>query len=134
MTRTCIPAGVRGGAVAVVLLTAACASASQGGAPGASSNVISREELQRVVAGNAYDAVAKLRPLWLSRPRAAGIPGLPLMVYVDRQPRGPAVEALREIPIENIVTMRFIRPVDARMAYNTDLANGVIEIITVQRR
>ena len=117
---------------AVVALAGwACATASQGPArEGRNSNIITRAELDGVPASSALDAVQRLRPQWLSRPRAPTIQGDdPVMVYVDRRMFGP-LESLRSLNTEQVEQLEFVAARDATTRYGTGHPSGVIEITT----
>jgi hypothetical protein len=109
----------------------ACAAASRGPAPaGRSSNLITRAELDGIPASSALEAVQRLRPQWLSRPRAPTIQASnPVMVYVDRRPFG-TLEALGSLNTEQIEQMEFVPARDATTRYGTGHASGAIEITT----
>lgn len=117
-----------GAGLTIALL--ACSVASQGPARG-SGNVITREELDRQPAGNAYDAVQRLRPQWLSRPTAATLQpgGNPVMVYVDRRQFG-TLESLRGLGTDQIEQIEFVSARDATTRYGTGHPSGVIEVTT----
>ncbi len=124
----------------VVLLAAlgvaACAAASQGGQTAArSSNIITAEEIASISAANAYEVVQRLRSKWLI---TRGTPGARdpilegglsggIVVYLDGVRRG-GVEALRDIPVEQIRELRWIDAKDATTRYGTGHTSGVIEI------
>ncbi|GBD32714.1 MAG: hypothetical protein KatS3mg081_2679 [Gemmatimonadales bacterium] len=119
-----------------VLGVAGCAAASQGGQSGGRrSNVITAEEIASISASNAYEVVQRLRSQWLITRGAAGTrePTLEgglsggIVVYLDGVRRG-GVDALREIPVEQIRELRYIDAKDATTRYGTGHTSGVIEV------
>ena len=124
---------VRAMGVGAVLALAgwACATASQGPARGGrNSNVITRAELDGMPTSSAFDAVQRLRPQWLSRPRAPTIQSSnPIMVYVDQRPFG-TLEALRGLNTEQIERIEFVSARDATTRYGTGHASGAIDVTT----
>lgn len=103
-------------------LVMACASGSAGGGSGASAvsgdatssstssrDVLTGDELMNTPATNTYDAVHTLRPEMLTG-HGLGAPD----VYVGdlREPKG--VERLREIPINQVQRVQYVKPEDAR--------------------
>lgn len=94
-----------------------------------SRNVITREELTESAAADAYQAVQRLRPIWLHRTAASlGAPS-DVLIYVDGQRFG-ASTALSRISINSIKEIRFHSPSDATQRWGTDHSGGVIEVIT----
>lgn len=98
-------------------------------------NVLSREELQSADARNALEAVEKLRPRWLQK-RAVRT-GLDIQenveigVYFDNIYRGdPTV--LRQIPVSDIGSMRYLDPVTAQQRFGSSLRTvyGAIMVST----
>lgn len=110
-----------------LVLAVACATGSRTASPSRTANVITREELDGIVASSAYDAIGRLRPLWLSRLTSQNNRAVPTLVYVDHRPAG-GMDALREIPTEQIKMLRYLAPIDARLAYHTQADNGVVEV------
>lgn len=116
-----------------MLTASACAAASQGPARGG-RNLITRDELDGQPTSNAYDAVQRLRPQWLSRPTAPTLQptGNPVMVYVDRHQFG-RLEDLRSLNADQIEQMEFVSARDATTRYGTGHPSGVIEVTTRRR-
>ncbi len=123
---------VRPAMVAWSLGVLACATAGQG--PQRSSNLITRQELERVPLSNAYDAVQLLRPQWLNRPTAATLQpgGNPRLVYVDRHQMG-TLEELRRLVVDQVEQMEFVSAQDATTRYGTGHPSGIIEVTTRRR-
>jgi hypothetical protein len=119
--------------VGVALAMSACASAAQGPAR-SSGNVITREDLETAPITNAYDAVQRLRPQWISRPRASTLQpgGNPVMVFVDRTQFG-TLESLRSLNTDQIERMEFVAARDATTRYGTGYPSGIVEVTTRRR-
>jgi len=121
-----------------VLLLAACAYATRAGEnqAGESQNVISRADLDGIVAGTAFEAIERLRPRWL-QPRGPTSmlepQGTPPTVFVDGRPAGD-LTALNVIPTEEIAELRYVSPTEATTRWGTGVSGGVIEVVTGRRR
>ena len=94
-----------------------------------SRNLITREELTESAASDAYQAVQRLRPIWLHRTAASLGGPADVLIYVDGQRFG-ASAALSRISINSIKEIRFHSPSDATQRWGTDHSGGVIEVIT----
>jgi hypothetical protein len=85
-----------------------CASTAPGGSISANSDVITREELIQTGASDLYQAVERLRPLWL---RSRGVRSLTaeteIAVLRDGSYFGP-VESLRTIPTEQAFQLEYV--------------------------
>lgn len=79
-----------------------------GGAAGMDNNVITREELVAAQAGDLYQAVERLRPLWL---RSRGVRSLTatteIAIIRDGVYFGP-IETLRTIPAEQVSRLEYV--------------------------
>jgi hypothetical protein len=97
-------------------------------------NMITQDEIARVTAANAYDAVQMLRPSFL---RARGVPsavsGMPdlAIVYLDGMKMGD-VGQLQRIPTVGIVSIRYINAIDANQRYGRGHEGGAILVDTRQ--
>lgn len=97
-------------------------------------NMITQDEIERVTAANAYDAVQMLRPSFL---RARGVPstvtGLSdvAIVYLDGMKMGD-VGQLQRIPTVGIVSIRYINAIDANQRYGRGHEGGAILVDTRQ--
>lgn len=83
------------------------------------------------VTSNAFDLVRRLRPAWLRNRGASDQPdndgsAVVQIWYNGRNLGGP--EMLREISISQIVEMRYIDPIQARITYGPGNGRGVISI------
>lgn len=115
------------------LFFAACVSGGGvGRRAGSSTDAISEEDLSGLSGISAYEAVERLRGTWL-RGRAGAFPSdsgrtYP-MVFVDGRPWGE-LDALHQIDVNIVATIRFISAVDATTRFGTGYPGGIIEVIT----
>lgn len=119
-------------AVMVVMLTA-CATASPG-TPGLSrdANVITREEIAASMENNAYDAVAKMRPLFLKSRGSRTLDPQAIStatVFVDGQRFGE-LSSLRGISAISVEFIRYLPGTDAVTKYGMQYGQGAIEVFT----
>lgn len=97
-------------------------------------NLITQDEIERVTAANAYDAVQMLRPSFL---RSRGVPstvsGMPdlAIVYLDGMKMGD-VGQLQRIPTVGIVSIRYLNAIDANQRYGRGHEGGAILVDTRQ--
>jgi len=100
------------------------ASTSRSASPGA----VTGEELRQVPASNAYEALERLRPIWiLPRPRSSlafSFSGSPV-VYLSGVPHG-AASTLRGIEINEVLLIDFMTAIDAGIRYGTGHSGGII--------
>jgi hypothetical protein len=107
----------------VVVLGLACASAGQTGQQsGRLRNVIAAEELSGMMDQNAYDAIRRLRPQWLTTRGSA------IVVFVESV-RAGAVDHLRTIALTDVAELRYISASDATTRFGTGYPGGVIQVI-----
>jgi hypothetical protein len=89
-----------------------------------------------VVNATAYDAVARLRPTFLSpRDARTGRPasrGYFPSVFIDGAFSG-GTEVLRQIPVSAVAELRYLRPNDAQLRYGPHYAAGII-LVALSRR
>lgn len=118
---------------ALMLVGCATARASDSDAP---EDVLTRDQLDRVDFLNAYDAVRRLKPIWLRSERGQdsfivqGQRGL--RVYVDGLLYGDK-ESLRTLQVQNIEEIRFLDKREATLAFGTNHAEGALLILTRKR-
>ena len=120
-------------ATLLLLLAAACAHAP---APESrtGSNILLQAEIDSVGATDAYDAVRKLRPSFLSdrgRTSASGNSPTKPSVFVDGQHYGE-ISILRTIPASQVATIRLYRAWEAQQKFGARMVAGVIEVTTRQ--
>jgi len=115
----------------VVLL--ACSAPRVGSGVVSDSSLITEEEIDASRAANAFEAIQKLRPNFLSyrgetslaKNRSTPYP----TVYLDDQEYGP-INTLRSIPASQISSIRLLRAWEATTKYGTGNMGGVIAITT----
>jgi len=97
-------------------------------------NLITQDEIERVTATNAYDAVQMLRPSFLrTRGVTSAVTVMPEMaiVYLDGMKMGD-VGQLQRIPTVGIVSIRYINAIDANQRYGRGHEGGAILVDTRQ--
>jgi hypothetical protein len=94
--------------LALCMAPALGACASSGGTTASNDPVLSYDEMARTSAANLYEAVQRLRPLWLHQ-RSARSLRLPHEVAVYQGPSyvGP-VEVLRQYRLEAVTHLRYL--------------------------
>jgi hypothetical protein len=119
-------------ALALVLTVAACGKNEiNNGTVSRNSNIITREEIAGTTVESAYDAVQRLRPMFL-RPRSTGSRSNALaVVFIDGVRRGDP-EVLRAIAARSVEEIRFITAVDATTRYGTNIEGGVLQVTLVR--
>ncbi len=93
----------------VAALVACASGSSQGEAPNPGSNVLTRAQLEEAGVRNAYEAVERLRPRWLTvrgGPRSFNVE-TEVVVYQEMMLLGTA-DALRRIGIDGIYEIRYL--------------------------
>jgi len=91
-------------------------------------NLITQDEIERVTATNAYEAVQMLRPSFLrTRGITSPVTGMPelAMVYLDGMKMGD-IGQLQRIPTVGIVSIRYINAIDANQRYGRGHEGGAI--------
>ena len=120
------------------LLLAACLSVSSGcffhrAGPGSDTSAITEAEIDSVHATSAYDAVRKLRPLFLTvRGKMSVDPSQPAAqpnVYVDNMFFGD-ITTLRTIEASAIESIKFYSASEAQYTFGRGNMAGVISILT----
>jgi len=115
-----------------LLATAAvlgCASAASSGAP-RNRNIVTVEEIAGARVTNAYDAVERLRPLWLRShgPTSINTPGTQYAtVYVDGQRYGE-LSTLRGLNSDMIAEIRYYSGAEGSTRFGLSNVGGVIEV------
>ena len=122
----------------LVLLASACSTGSGGsdsGEPRRDRNRLTAEELEPLNQFSAWDAIRRLRPMWM-RPggirNSANPSGHYAHIFMDGSPYGD-LEILRTIRVENLSEMRFISPTDATIRYGGEFQGGAILLTTKGR-
>jgi len=117
----------------LLLLASACASGGAGSGAGTRDrNRLPQEELAPLSQLSAWDAVQRLRPMWM-RPggirNSANPAGHYAYVFVDGSPYG-AMDSLRGFRVENVEEMHYVNSTDATIRYGGQYQGGVILITT----
>ena len=126
-----------------ILLLSACATSGVRHPTKAfiARDVLTPNQIERVRATNAYDAVERLRSNWLRLRGTTQVPpsqgGLyvrenPILVYLDSQKLG-GVEQLRTIEIAAVEYIRYYAPADASARWGFNHGGGVIFVSTMPR-
>jgi len=125
-------------ALAAAAIMGACASGSGGSssssAPRTDAYVITAAEIANVGATDAYEAVQKLRPNFLrergqtslSDPASTDVTP---NVYLNDTKMGD-ISALRDIPTDNIVTIKYWNDKEAQARFGVGNVSGVIQVTT----
>ena len=113
------------------LATAGCAS---GGGTGtnADRNRITTEQLAKVTANNAYEAIQILQPQWLDDRGPTSVTNnepTTAVVFMDGTRVG-GLEYLRSVPITTLGEIRFLTAGVAGARYGMGLPRGAIELIS----
>ena len=92
-----------------------------------------RAELEGRSFLSAYNAIERLRPIWL---RARGAPSLTAsnpypVVYVDGMRHGD-IDDLHTIPTGDVDTISYMSPSDATTRFGTDHTSGAILLTTTR--
>ena len=109
---------------AITLCLGACASPTQPW-EGYARDRLTREDISAILALDAYGAIRRLRPRWLS--------GLSVIYENGVRVDQGGIIFLRTLRIENVVEIRYIEPDVARTIYGYNIRGGVIEIDTAGR-
>lgn len=95
-------------------------------------NLITADEITRVNANTAYEAVERLRPAFLTTRGANSIqdptPPTPV-VYLDGLRYGPTA-SLNSIPAMGIASIQYLPPIEAGMRYGLGHEGGAILIVS----
>jgi outer membrane cobalamin receptor len=125
---------VRRVAVAAAMLLAACVSRT-GIAPASSaSEAITRVEISRSQASNAYDAIVLLRPNMLRERGKATMRGADVrepIVYMDNHRMG-GISFLRDIPVSEIFEIRYYDAAQVPITWGSGHLQGVIQVVTAR--
>lgn len=118
--------------VSTTCLVAGCASATTQGRSGRTSDTqLTRSELTTTNAGNLYDAIAKLRPQWLSSRGATSVTDASPTgadVYMNGTFLGKA-DYLRDIRLQDVSSVTYWDAGQASARFGMGHSRGVIEII-----
>jgi hypothetical protein len=110
---------------------AACTPVAFAGAPAPTSDVLFAPEIAKARVVDTYQAVSQLRPEFLE----VRVPLMPtsrrvgLRVYLNDIDVG-GIDALRNIPIDQVTAIRYISASDAQFRWGVNQADGVILVST----
>ena len=119
------------GWAAILVATSGCAAHSAPDrAPPADRNLLTQGDLREYRFATVFDAIEALRSHWLQErgPDSFSIPGH-VQVYLDDSRLG-GVEALRTLPLANVLYIRHVNGVDAAARWGLDHGHGVILVST----
>ena len=119
------------GWAAILVATSGCAAHSaHDRAPPADRNLLTQEDLREYGFATVFDAIEALRSHWLRErgPDSFSTPGH-VQVYLDDSRLG-GVEALRTLPLTNVLYIRHVNGVDAAARWGLDHGQGVILVST----
>jgi hypothetical protein len=111
-----------------MMTTAACAAGTRGATRAPSRRILLGDEIRASAAATAYDAVAALRPEWLTRrgrPSVRNSTAGELVVYVDGMRQG-GVTSLRSIRATDVFQMEYLDGPSATVQFGTGHGGGVI--------
>jgi hypothetical protein len=115
-------------------LFARCASRTGVVPASSASEAITRVEITKSQAFNAYDAIRILRPNMLRERGRATIRGNDIrepLVYLDNQRMG-GISFLRDIPVTEIFEIRYYTAAQAQIKWGNGHPQGVIQVLTVR--
>jgi hypothetical protein len=123
--------------VMVVLLSLVAAACTTGSGrpkePRRDRNLLTLEELAPLESFTAWEAVQRLRPMWM-RPggirNSANPTGHYPTVFVDGAPYGP-MEVLRTFRVLDLQEIRYVSATDATIRYGGNYQGGVILLMTL---
>ena len=119
------------GWAAILLATSGCAAHSpHGRSAAADRTLLTREDLRDYQFATVFDAIEALRSHWLRErgPDSFSSPGH-VQVYLDDSRLG-GVEALRTLPLANVLYIRHVDGVDAAARWGLAHGHGVILVST----
>jgi hypothetical protein len=116
----------------LLIVTAACASTSQGGrtAGRRDARSLSAEEIRMSSASNMYDVIRSQRPEWLIKrgQTSINLEG-DIVVYIDNVALG-GPESLKSIDVQSVQNVRFLTASEAQMRYGVGHMHGAIVVTT----
>ena len=118
--------------VAAMLAALGCATPRSGVKPSSERDLLLAEEIERISATSAYDAVRQLRPEWLRRRGRSSIQNATaevLVIYLDGTRLGTP-QTLRTIAVGSILEIRHLDATDATTRFGTGHAGGALLIRT----
>ena len=116
----------------VVAISASCAPAPRPGESGSSRNQLSSVQLASANATNLYEAIAKLRPEWLSSRGPTSVTDATptsASVFMNGSLLGKA-DYLKQLNAGDVVAVRYYDAASASAKFGMGHPRGVIEITT----
>jgi hypothetical protein len=117
----------------VSLASIACASAGTKQARPSTRNVITADQIKRIGATNALEAVQRLQPRMLEKQRGPSSINFEdqaqIVVYLDNSRLG-GIETLTMVQTGNVVEIRYLSASEATTRFGTGNAAGAIVITT----
>ena len=97
-----------------------------------SRDVLTEQEiLQNNITTNALEAVQRLRPQWLRIRGSATVPEsdgtLAIQAWLNGRHLGD-VQTLRDVPVGQIIDLRWVEPIQARQRYGAGNSRGAIAV------
>ena len=100
-----------------------------------SMNVVTAEEVQRHGGSSLLDILRSIRPLWFRQKPTTmtqgGIYADAVIVYIDGQRVGGLVY-LNEIPVSNVIQVRYYTASEAQGRFGLDNLQGAIDVTTTR--
>ena len=114
--------------------TSGCASWTGGDVAAGDRNLLTREQLEPVSFMSAYQAIQRLRPIWLRSDRGQDSfisqERRGLRVYVDGVLYGN-LPSLTTLQVRDIQEIRFLDAREATMQFGIDHGEGVVLVVTI---
>jgi hypothetical protein len=111
----------------------ACSGSTQTARPVGSGDLITRDEIARVNAVNALEAIRALRPQMLrnrGRTNFSGVVREPV-VYLDERRMG-ALAALQDIELQIVFQIRYYSSTHAQQKWGSGHPSGAIQVLTLR--
>ena len=125
---------MRGLAFVGVALIVACSARANTARPTPTSTLITRDELSRVAAMNALEAIRTLRPDMLrNRGQTSFLTstGGEPVVYHDERRMG-SVASLQNISVQNVLEIRYYSSTEAQQRWGMGHASGAIQVVMMR--
>jgi len=117
----------------LALLSTACSSKTPGTGTVSNQNELTIEHIRESGARDAFDAVQRLRPLWLRTRSPSSINAPNTILVYQNETRLGGIEALRGYPIEGIAKITYLTASEAAnklLGTGTMVVDGAIVIST----
>jgi hypothetical protein len=98
-------------------------------------NIVTAEEVQRHGGSSLLDILRSIRPLWFrQKPTTMSVSGIyadAVIIYIDGQRVG-GLAYLNEIPVGNVVQVRYYSPSEAQGRFGLDNLQGAVDVTTTR--